>query len=492
MDPSLPPGAIFASCILVLTWWYWTAPSIPLPPRVRGNIIFGSALELRNSKAFWLTFAKYNEQHGPIVTARMLHQNMILVDDPRIATDLFEKKAAQYSDRYVSEVAKLGGWDHDIIFMGYNPTLKYYRTLLQRALNNRVSLDYVPLQEYEVRRYMRRLVETPEKFMKHIHLLSASIAIRMVYGYKVDSADDRFVQAAEEVMAVFADVLSPGRWMVEVFPLLRYLPAWFPFTIIKRKIRVWQKSIDTYENDTFDYVLDQLAAGKAENSFTAKLLQPEDGEVIDEEKKHHIKVLASSLYGAGADTTVSAIQSFFLAMTLYPDVQAKAQTEIANYFQERFSEILRWHPVLNLVGRRATGKDDDNVVVGDKIYRIPAYTHVIVNTWKIFHDPKVYDQPDRFMPERYLTSNPPPDPAAHAFGYGRRMCPGSHVAQQTMWLAVSNTLANFSISKAKDENGVEIVPSETYTNDIISHPVPFECSIKPCEGRETWIRDEGA
>ncbi|KAG8684478.1 hypothetical protein FRC08_013667 [Ceratobasidium sp. 394] len=396
--------------------------------------------------------------------------------------------------------------------MEYNPTLKYYRTLLQRALNNRVALDYVPLQEHEVRRYMQRLVETPGNFMKHIHLLSASISIRMVYGYKVDSSDDRFVRAAEEVMAVFSDVLAPGRWMVEVFPLLRYVPAWFPFAIVKRKIRGWQKSIDAYENDTFDFVLEQLAAGTAEESFASKLLQPENGEVIDEEKKHHIKVLASSLYGAGADTTVSAIQSFFLAMTLYSDVQATAQAEIVNYFQQQFSgvsqfitladrpnlpytdalvkELLRWHPVLNLVGRRSAGGEDNNVVVDGKTYRIPAYTNVIVNIWKILHDPNVYFEPDRFMPERYLTENPPPDPATCAFGYGRRICPGLHVAQQTMWLAVSNTLANFSIAKAKDENGVEITPSEIYTNDIISHPAPFECSIKPRGGCEIWAHDE--
>ncbi|KAG8788493.1 hypothetical protein FRC12_014494 [Ceratobasidium sp. 428] len=530
MSSGVLAGLIFATSLAALTWWYWTKPAIPLPPGPKGNLIFGCALELRSSKAFWLTFAEYHKKYGPIVNARMLHQNMVLVDDARIATELFEKRAAQYSDRYVSEVAKLGGWDHDIIFMEYNPTLKYYRTLLQRALNNRVALDYIPLQEHEVRRYMRRLIEAPENFMKHIHLrvwiyhagndmlltrgnrLSASIAIRMVYGYKVDSSDDKFVQAAEEVMAVFSDVLSPGRWMVEVFPLLRYVPAWFPFMIVKQRLPGWQKSIDAYENETFNYVLDQLAAGTAEDSFASKLLQPENGEVIDEEKKHHIKVLASSLYGAGADTTVSAIQSFFLAMTLYPEVQAKAQAEISAYFQSRFSgvpqfitladrpnlpytealvrELLRWHPVLNLSGRRSAGKADETIVVDGKTYRIPAYTNVVVNVWKILHNPDVYPQPNRFMPERYLTSNPNPDPVPCAFGYGRRMCPGSHVAQQTMWLAVSNTLAHFAISKSKDKNGVEITPSEIYTNDIISHPVPFECSIKPHKGHEAWIRDE--
>ncbi|ELU36387.1 cytochrome P450 domain-containing protein [Rhizoctonia solani AG-1 IA] len=215
------------------------------------------------------------------------------------------------------------------------------------------------------------------------------------------------------------------------------------------------------------------------------------------------KSLAASLYGAASDTTVSAVKSFFLAMTLYPDVQAKAQSEIATYLQthsdKRFitmddkphlpyvsalvRETLRWHPVLTLVGHRSNGEDDENVVVGDKTYRIPARTAVIANVWKIMHNPEVYSNPEKFIPERFLGDSPPPFPESYAFGFGRRICPGIHVAQQSM----CNILANFITSKAKDENGAEIVPREDYTNDIITHPLPFVCDIKPRPGYEKWL-----
>lgn len=62
------------------------------------------------------------------------------------------------------------GWDREVPFLQYGPVLKYYRTLLQRALNNRVALDYIPLQQQEVRKYMRRLAEKPSDFLEHIHL----------------------------------------------------------------------------------------------------------------------------------------------------------------------------------------------------------------------------------------------------------------------------------------------------------------------------------
>jgi cytochrome P450 len=104
------------------------------------------------------------------------------------------------------------------------------------------------------------------------------------------------------------------------------------------------------------------------------------------------QIVASHLYGAGADTTASIIQSFFLAMTLYPDVQSKAQAELDSYLTTKRTltiadrehlpythgvvmESLRWHPVTNIIARRT--KEDE--VVGE--YIIPSGTYVIGNLW---------------------------------------------------------------------------------------------------------------
>ncbi|KAG8739605.1 hypothetical protein FRC12_016267, partial [Ceratobasidium sp. 428] len=163
-------------------------------------------------------------------------------------------------------------------------------------------------------------------------------------------------------------------------------------------------------------------------------------------------------------------------MALYPDVQAKAQAEITTFLKQRLAdnpsssrflmpddrsklpytsalvrELLRWHPVANVIPHQSGSEDDENVVSGGKTYRIPAKTLVIVNVWcvrvfwqppdsssnyvrtsrQILHNPDVYHQPEQFQPERYLVENPPPDPEAYAFGFGRRVCPGIHVAQQS-------------------------------------------------------------
>ncbi|KDN35898.1 hypothetical protein RSAG8_11206, partial [Rhizoctonia solani AG-8 WAC10335] len=344
--------------------WYWSKSSIPYPPGPRGPSFFGSALELRKSTVFWLNFAEWSKKYGPIMTIRMSFRKLFVIDDPNIVTYLFEKKGAQYSDRYVSQVAKLGQWDRDIIFIEYGPTLKHYRTLLQRALNNRVALDYLPIQEHEVKRLMRRLHKTPESFMDHVHLMAGSVAIRMVYGYKVDSAQDPLVQSAEKVMSIFSD--------------MRFLPTWFPGTAFHQMVASSRPVLHAYAQNTFDFVKSELAKGTAEPSFTSKLLHSKTGNEVTSEELH-IKSVSSSLYGAASDTTVSAVKSFFLAMTLYPNVQAKAQSEINTYLEHNQSasgrfltiadreklpytsalvrELLRWHPVVNLTAHRSCGEE---------------------------------------------------------------------------------------------------------------------------------------
>jgi cytochrome P450 len=78
-----------------------------------------------------------------------------------------------------------------------------------------------------------------------------------------------------------------------------------------------------------------------------------------------IKDLVGNAYIAGSDTTVGAVVSFFLAMLVYPEVQAKAQAEVDRvvgkdrlpvledaehmpYVQAVASECLRWLPVVPL------------------------------------------------------------------------------------------------------------------------------------------------
>lgn len=92
------------------------------------------------------------------------------------------------------------------------------------------------------------------------------------------------------------------------------------------------------------------------------------------------------------------------------------------------------------------------------------------------HDPDVYHEPTTFKPERFLRPTPDRDPRELMFGFGRRICPGRYLADNTLFLSVSQTLTAFDIRKAK-ENGREVEVKAAFKPGVISRPEPYKFQI---------------
>ncbi|KAJ7259505.1 cytochrome P450 [Mycena haematopus] len=183
----------------------------------------------------------------------------------------------------------------------------------------------------------------------------------------------------------------------------------------------------------------------------------------------------------------------FLAMAIYPDTQKKAQIEIDTVvgthrlpeFEDRLSlpfvealyrEVMRWKPVTPL-GVAHTSTADD-IYSG---YFIPKGATVISNIWAMTHDESIYPEPERFNPDRFFTADGKlnDDDTVLTFGFGRRICPGRHNADDTVWATIVSVLSTFNIAKAKDATGKEVDIDPYYSDGLISHPQSFACSIIP-------------
>jgi len=289
------------------------------------------------------------------------------------------------------------------------------------------------------------------------------------------------------------------RWRADLPSTVKYIPTWFPGAQFQRDAKVWRGVTAAAKNRPFAVVKKNKAAGQIEQpSFVSSLLDDNEVNRGGDAEEDVIRDVAGTLFGGGSDTIAGTLLIFFLAMTLYPEVQAKAQAEIDRVIGDRLpsvkdkestpylnalvKETLRWHPIgPNGVPHRLL---QDDIYNG---YLIPAGTIITVNVWGILHDEAHFPDPFTFNPDRFLpNADPAPkdgtiDPWTVAFGYGRRICPGIHVAENGLWLAVATVLASFDIRNRVDPATGAATAQEPprFVGGNMSFPEPFICDVKP-------------
>jgi cytochrome P450 len=158
-----------------------------------------------------------------------------------------------------------------------------------------------------------------------------------------------------------------------------------------------------------------------------------------------------------------------MLMAVNPSIQKKAQKEIDQllkgerlptisdwddlpYVSALIKEMYRWHVPLPISIPKLLKEDD--VYKG---YRIPKGAIVMENVWAVLYNPKIYPKPHIFDPERFLKDGKldqsVQDPEDRIFGSARRICPGRHFANRTIFLWIATILATFDIGPGANDKG---------------------------------------
>ncbi|KAH8118941.1 cytochrome P450 [Phellopilus nigrolimitatus] len=486
----------------VVAVWLWTkysrrhnnAQRLPLPPGPKGLPVIGNIFDMPKDHE-WLTVAQWRKTYGDIIFVENLGMPIVFLNSYQAAVDLFEKRSSIYSSRPSSiMISELERWDWFTSNMPYGERWRKHRAALYRFLEPSTVVEYMNLQTHETHKLLASFLRNPKGFMQHVRNSVGATIMMMAYGHKVQDENDPYITLAEDGIDALVKAATPGAFLVEVIPWLKYVPAWFPGAGFQRIAKEGYELSQAMRFRPYYQTKEKILKGIAQPCMTSELIElytDGKGNIPDEEL---IASVLGIVYGGGADTSVSSILTFILAMVLNPEVQRRAQEEIDNvigfdrlpafedkenlpYVNAICKESLRWQPVTPIGGPRATTKDD--IYNG---YFIPEGTTVIVNQWLFLHDPDEYPEPSAFKPERFIPSDSnghkiAMDPAKVAFGFGRRICPGRHLAMNSIFIAAASILATFDIKKAVDKDGKPVTPKGEYISSLISHPAPFECAI---------------
>ncbi|KAG6330226.1 hypothetical protein ID866_8863 [Astraeus odoratus] len=473
--------------VYVAKRFIYSPPPAPLPPGPTPLPFFGNMLDVPSIRP-WLTFSEWANKFGDIMHVGVPGKHIIVLNNPKLAVEMLEKKSSKYSDRPpVPMTGELVGGSNLSVLLPYGDRFRESRRLFQRTMGTRAAVgSYYTIEEAETHKFLQRICSSPDRLTAHIRTTAGAILLRISYGYEVKDEQDPLVDLAERGAYIISAGAAPA-FLVNVIPILKYVPAWFPGGGFKAKAREWKAVLQEMADRPFQTVKEQLASGVAPKSFTSDLL---DGRTLSQEYETVAKWVAASIYAGGADTIFSSTYAFFLAMTLFPEAQKKAHAEIdavigpdrlprfsdrssLPYVEALVKEVHRWHVVVPMGFVHRT--TDDDIHNG---YYIPKGSWVFPNTWFMLRDPRSYPNPSVFNPDRFLAREghePEPDPRTICFGFGRRFAylpVGLHLADASVWLTAVMTLAVFDIGKIV-ENGVEVTP------EVDPTPEMLRCTIKP-------------
>ncbi|KAJ7723810.1 cytochrome P450 [Mycena metata] len=469
---------------------------VPLPPGPRGLPFVGNISDIPTSN-HWLKFAELGNVWGDISSLTVLGQTMIIVNSVEIAEDVLDKRGSNFSDRPVIPFGgELVGFNNVLALSQYGDRVRKERRIFHKFFGTQASIQkFAPLLSSEIHKALRNMVSNPGNVLEEIPRMTSTITLKIAYGYQLQDGPgmDPYWKMFKTAGDNFVHSTTPAAFLVDTIPALRYWPEWLPGGGFHTTAKLWSRQLHTTINTGLEYVKRQMAAGTAKASVTSNLLEENNHD------NYLIKWAAASVEVGGSDTTAAQIKAFFLAMILYPEVQANAQEELDKvigndrvpelsdrsqlpYLDALCKETFRWHVAAPIsLPHRAR---EDFVYQRDETSRpmlIPKNSLIIANIWKMTHDPQRYADPMTFNPSRFIATGgkeAEQDPVRICFGHGRRVCPGRHLGDATLFMVCSAVLAVFNISKVH-KNGVIVEPKLGQTSTTVSHPLPFECRVEP-------------
>ncbi|KAH6971061.1 cytochrome P450 [Ilyonectria sp. MPI-CAGE-AT-0026] len=485
-----------------------------LPPGPKGWPIVGNAIQLGRYPQRQLQ--KWAGQYGGLVKVRLGWENWVFVYSPEAVREIFDRQSANTSGRPPQPVTSdVFSGENRLLLLTYGSRWRKMRSIIHRSLTPKASSVYKPSQQFEAIQLIHDIAtdeKKEENFYMHVRRYTTSVVLLSTYGLRVSIWDCETIREIYTVLTEFSITAEPGAYIADLFPPLGRLPQWLQWwrptatRAYNRHTAIFMKYWNTLK--------EKLEHGNAPECLVKQIM--ETG--IEKQGVTEVEAcwVAGSMIEAGSETTSSALNSSILYIAAHPEVQERAHEEISRvvgdersptfddeealpYIRAMGKEILRIRPVTTIGTPHYTTSD-----VFYKDYFIPKNTVVCMSQYVLHFNPEQWDNPDVFDPSRYLSY--PHKAGVYAaggdavqrdhydFGAGRRICPGMHLAENSLFITLAKLLWAFKIEPPLGADGKPLamdLSDAAYEDGVNTVPKPFKARFLPrSEARMEVLRAE--
>ncbi|GMN35000.1 hypothetical protein TIFTF001_005027 [Ficus carica] len=403
--------------------------------------------------------AKISDRYGPVLLLRFGSRPVLLVSSPSAAEECLTKNDIVFANRPRLLAGKHLGYNYtSLVWASYGDHWRNLRRISSLEILSSHRLQMMShARADEVRSLMRRLARSPNQTVDMkpmLFELMLNNMMRMIAGKRYYDEGVEVTEDAGKFQEMVSDTLRLGG----TTNISDFVPA----------VR-WVQGSRGYENSLIELQKKRDEFMQSLIEENRKIGSPHD------DKKNMIEVLLSlqesdpeyytddiirglllALFSAGTDTSAGIMEWAMSLMLYHPEVLQKAHNELEYcvghdrlvnesdlpklpYLHYVIKETMRMYPVGALIPHESSKE----CTIGG--FHIPRGTMLLVNLWAIQHDPKIWDEPTKFKPERFkeLGDGMRVGFKLLPFGTGRRGCPGENLAMRMVGLTLASLIQCF-------------------------------------------------
>ncbi|KAI6759177.1 hypothetical protein HG530_009857 [Fusarium avenaceum] len=283
--------------------------ALPLPPGPPSEFLLGHArvIPIENASAVYLKWSR--EYNSDIIHVRSLGRSTVVLNSAQAARDILDKKGANFSDRPRFTLLEIMGWGKTVTFLPFGKRWQMHRKRLQTSFSNTNVRQWHGLQTAEARKTVLNMIKKPDTWETSLRRFAVAVVLQVSYGTEVPEDDDPYIQMVNDAMYATGNGGVPANSIVDLAPLVRYLPDWIVRDWSLQFARNWRWAIQKLHDVPFTAAqAEHLRNGHhSENKSLAHQLlrEYEDKEAHDQQKDwslDDIKGAAGAVLIAGADT----------------------------------------------------------------------------------------------------------------------------------------------------------------------------------------------